>query len=77
MLATMSGVFLSVAEWKSGPLKLSGVPPAGSSLLTAAASPRTQASYSAAARRVGIVLRLRSREAEGALGSGGSDARGE
>jgi hypothetical protein len=47
--ATMRGVVIVSGAWKLGPLRLSGVPPAGSSLLTAAASPAPHALNSAGA----------------------------
>jgi len=78
----MSGVReklqLLAADWKRGPLRLSGVPPAGSSLPTAAASPRAHALSSASAvMRVGMsTLRLGSR-GEGRFGRCGGGAQGE
>jgi hypothetical protein len=78
--ATMSGVLLSLKGWKATPLRLRGVPPAGSNLLTAAASPATHAANSAPAGMFfGMILRLDSRDCNILVGrrrrAGGSETR--
>jgi len=60
-------------SWKveAWPLRLSRVPPAGSSLLTAAASPSQHAQYSAWAGMCGMILRLESSRGAERVGGGG------
>ena len=70
---------MQAPAWKAGALRLSGVPPAGTNLLTAAASPALHASNSACAGLAfGIVLGRGSRGAErfGGGGGGGGGAGG-
>jgi hypothetical protein len=55
MTAIMSGVFFETWHWKFGPLRLRLVPPTGSSLLTAAASPEQHASNSARAGMLDMI----------------------
>jgi hypothetical protein len=71
----MSGVVLVLRSWKRCPLRLRVVPPAGSSLLTAAASPSLQALYSAwAGMFFGMIRRLARIVGVERFGGSGSEA---
>ena len=58
MAAIMSGVSFWERACKAGPLRLSRVPPTGSSLLNAAASPSTHAFHSAWEGMLGMIIDL-------------------
>jgi len=72
----MRGVALSLARWKGSPLRLTRVPPAGSSLLTAAASPSAHALNSAWALMFGMILRLAGLQGAERFDGRGGGARG-
>jgi hypothetical protein len=74
----MSGVLLSSGGWKRGPLRLRGVPPRGSNLLTAAASPFKHAVYRACGLMfVIIAASVRLKRRVSSIGGGGGARLGE